>query len=325
MKISRREFLKMGAAAGAGAVFLRGAPAAPNFSDAAKAKGDSSAPSIGLRDFGATKFRSSILGFGGAPVGALPDRETALATIRRALEAGINYLDTASQYGHGESERRLGAVLRESAPDGNPWRRKIWLSTKTLQREYDRSREEFEGSLRRLGVDHVDTLQIHAVNQEADYRVIFGGAGSLKAAVEAKRDGRAKHVGITGHRDPALLLRAFKEYDFESVLIPLGPPDKHLNDFTSVLEEARRRKMAVIGMKVFSEGRAVGALDLERCLRYVLELPVSTAIVGFSVPAHVDFAANIARRFKPLSPNEEKELLAAARSLADPRILWWKG
>ncbi|MGH8102921.1 MAG: aldo/keto reductase, partial [bacterium] len=257
MKITRRDFLKWSAALSA----------APLLGAGRTEQKTPQATKIPVRDFGSTGYKTTIVSFGGAII-PHADPETAFATVRSVFESGVNYIDTASQYGNGESERRIGFVLKSRAPDGKLWRDKIWLSTKTLDREYDRSRREILGSLRRLDVDYVDTIQIHAVNQEEDYRKIFGGNGSLKAAIEAKEQRYAKHIGITGHRVPQLLLNAFKEYPFDSVLIPLGAPDKHLADFTPVLEEANRRKMAVIGMKIFTAGTAVGRLDLEKCLRY---------------------------------------------------------
>jgi len=273
-------------------------------------------PPLPQREFGKTGARVSILGFGGAIIPSTSFNQ-GVKTVEEAIYSGINYIDTASQYGDRLSEKMIGEVMKTL-------RKEVFLATKTLHRKFENSLQEISYSLKYLRTDSVDLIQIHSVNDFGTLKQILGKDGSLRAAEQMKRDGYVKFIGITGHKDPEVLRKAIQEYPFTSVLIPLGAPDKFLNDFTPVVEEAQKRGVAVIAMKVFSAGKIVNRLDLSSCLRYSMGLPVSTAIVGFSSPQEVQFAVQVARSFQPLSLEEEKSLLESARVYANPDVLWWK-
>lgn len=274
------------------------------------------------RPFGRTREKVTLLGIGGVYFARRGgDEETAFATIRRALERGITYFDTASQYGNGLSEERIGKVLAEDPPR----RDRIFLATKTLERSYETSRKEIDASLKRLRVEHVDLLQVHAINDAATLDQVTGRDGSLRAALEAQTAGKTRYVGITGHTRPSILVRALERHPFDSVLVPLGPADVHVGDFLrELVPVARKQGAAVVAMKVLAAGRSVGQLPVADCLRYAMSLPVATTIVGMATPEEVDQNVETARTFRPMSPKLRTLLEDRARPLGTADTLWWK-
>lgn len=311
--ITRRDFLKTVAVTGAGWLGIGRAFAQTSPETLLPSH---TIPPLPQRVFGKTGVRVSILGFGGASIPSTPFNQ-GIKTVEEAINSGINYIDTASQYGDRLSEKMIGEVMKTR-------RKEVFLATKTLARSYFRAHQEMTTSLKLLKTDFVDLMQIHSVNDTGTLKQVLSPQGSVPAAEKLKREGYVRFIGITGHTDPQVLRKALQEYPFTSVLIPLGAPDRFLNDFTPVVEEAQKRGIAVIAMKVFSAGKIVNRLDLSSCLRYSMGLPVCTAIVGFSSPREVQFAVEIARSFQPLSREEERSLLEAARAFATPDVLWWK-
>lgn len=301
-KISRREFFRL---VGAGLL-----------ASAAGGTVREKPPPLPTRPLGKTGFSSTIVGFGGAIIPNGP-WETGVFAVQQAVSEGINYFDTASQYGFGESERMYGRVLSKH-------RDKIFLATKTLEREYRSSQREIEGSLKRLKSEGVDLLQIHSVNDMDTLRSVLGRNGSLRACEEVKRKGYTRFIGITGHRDPAVLEKALEEYPFDSILVPVSAMDAHLRDFLPLCEKAQKKGVAVIGMKVFGAGRVLPKLPLDLLLRFALSQPVSTVIIGFATPQEVMQVAHLARHFSPLSEEEKSHILHLAQPYAHTKILWWK-
>jgi predicted aldo/keto reductase-like oxidoreductase len=220
----------------------------------------------------------------------------AVAVIHRALDQGVNYCDTAPAYAG--SLDYYGAALGER-------RREVFLASKTHERTRDGSLRLLEDSLKRLRTDHLDLWQLHDLRTPRDLRDIFGRGGALEALIEARQEGRVRFLGLTGHHDPAILLDAMGRFDFDTVLVALNAADVHRLSFArTVLVEAGRKGMGVIGMKVYAAGNLVRAgsqgLATAEAMGYVLSLPgVSTVIIGCSSPAEVDENAQIAREFRP--------------------------
>jgi aryl-alcohol dehydrogenase-like predicted oxidoreductase len=219
----------------------------------------------------------------------------AVAVIHRALDQGVTYCDTAPAYAG--SLDYYGAALGER-------RDQIFLASKTHDRTRDGSLRLLDESLGRARTDHLDLWQLHDLRTARDLQMIFGPGGALEALIEAREQGRVKHLGLTGHHDPAILLEAMRRFDFDTVLIALNAADTHRLSFAhSVLEEAMRRGMGVIGMKVYAAGvllRSGGhSLTSAEAMGYVLSLPgVSTVIIGCSSPEEVDENAHNARTFQ---------------------------
>jgi len=236
----------------------------------------------------------------------------AVQVIHRALDQGVNYCDTAPAYA--SSQDYYGEALGER-------RKQIFLASKTNERSRDGSLRLLEDSLRRLRTDHLDLWQLHDLRTEHDLNRIFGPAGALEAMLHAKEKGLVKNLGLTGHHDPAILLEAMRRFSFDNVLVALNVADIHRLSFSqSVLVEAARQGMGVVGMKVAAQGALIGPgrLTMDQALGYVLSLPgVSTCVIGCQTPAEVDDNARIARAFQPMPADEMRSLESRTQKHAD--------
>jgi aryl-alcohol dehydrogenase-like predicted oxidoreductase len=273
---------------------------------------------IPRRLLGRTGHQATIFGLGGEGVLRTHGRESeAVAVIQRALEQGVNYFETAPAYA--SSMDYYGLALGDRRPE-------VFLASKTHERSYDGSLWLLDDSLRRLRTDYLDLWQLHDLRTEYDLSQIFGKGGALKALLQAHAEGRVRNLGITGHHDPAILLIAMQEFDFDTVLIPLNAADGHRLSFRdTVLAEAARSKMGVIGMKSTAQGRLLGSgtLTMSKAMGYVLSLPgVSTLIVGCTTPAQVDENACIARGFTALSDQQMQEMENRTRPQAEEFIYY---
>jgi aryl-alcohol dehydrogenase-like predicted oxidoreductase len=232
----------------------------------------------------------------------------AVNVIHGALDAGVTYCDTAPAYA--SSQDYYGAALGERRDD-------IFLASKTHDRSRDGSLRLLDDSLRRLRTDHLDLWQLHDLRTIQDLDRIFGPGGALEALVQAREEGRVRHLGLTGHHDPDILLEAMRRFDFDTILVAMNAADVHRLSFArTVLPEARRRGLGVIGMKVCGAGTLVGPgrLPVADAMGYVLSLPgVSTVIVGCSSPAEVAENARAARDFVPMDDARLTELEALTR------------
>jgi aryl-alcohol dehydrogenase-like predicted oxidoreductase len=226
----------------------------------------------------------------------------AVRVIHRALDMGVTYCDTAPAYA--SSQDYYGAALGER-------RRDVFLASKTHDRTRDGSLRLLDDSLRRLRTEYLDLWQLHDLRTLHDLDRIFARGGALEALVQARAEGRVRHLGLTGHHDPAILLAAMERFDFDTVLVALNAADVHRLSFArTVLPEAARRGMGIIGMKVCGGGTLVGPgkLTIAEAMGYVLSLPgVSTVVIGCATPAEVEENVQVARDFAPL---EEERLRA---------------
>jgi predicted aldo/keto reductase-like oxidoreductase len=237
----------------------------------------------------------------------------AVAVIHRALDQGVTYCDTAPAYAG--SLDYYGAALGER-------RCQVFLASKTHDRTRDGSLRLLDESLERARTDHLDLWQLHDLRSSRDLQMIFGPGGAIEALVEAREQGRVKHLGLTGHHDPAILLEAMRRFDFDTVLIALNAADTHRLSFArTVLAEATRRGMGVIGMKVYAAGvllrSGAHSLTSAEAMGYVLSLPgVSTVIIGCSSPQEVDENAHNARAFQHLDESAMRSLEEKTQSHA---------
>lgn len=261
------------------------------------------------RTLGKTGFQASAFGLGGES--ALYERsDEAVGIILRALELGVNYLDTAPLYA--ESELNYGEAL-SSAPDV---RQSVFLATKTDRRRYDDAWRQFEASLKRLQTSYVDLLQIHHLDFQEELTAILARDGAVRMAMEAKEQGLARFVGVTGHSDPEVLLRAIEARPFDAILLALNPADVHRLSFRErLLPRARELGMGVMAMKVFARGRLFGVpgIDGRAAVHYVLSLPVDVAVIGVMNREQLERDAALASGFRaPLSAAEMARLERAA-------------
>ena len=264
---------------------------------------------IPMRPLGATGLDVSILALGGVKYNFLPDDEAA-ALVNRAIDLGINYIDTA--YGYEESERKIGLVLRDR-------RDEVVLATKTIRRDYDAAAAELEQSFERLQTDYIDIVQIHDLHSEQDMATIMKPDGALKAVEELRDAGRVGFVGVTSHVDPVILARALRAYPFDTILTSLGAVHAAVRPFyDTIMPAARERNVGVLAMKVMAYGFLADHVDA--ALRYAMGLPgVAAAVVGVDDTAQLEQLVAIASRFKPLTDSESKKLLADARDIYEAR------
>jgi aryl-alcohol dehydrogenase-like predicted oxidoreductase len=228
--------------------------------------------------------------------------DEALGIINRAIDLGVNYIDTAAAYGRGVSETYIGEVMKSR-------RGEVFLASKTHNRTYDGSMELLERSLKQLQTDHLDLWQLHNVRTQEDLDRIFDKEGAIKALERARDEKIVRFLGITGHRDPFVLRKGIEQYPFDTILMALNAADRHhLSFIDNLLPTAVEKGMGIIGMKIPARGRIFrdgGLSSMEQAMRYVLTYPVSTIIVGITNIDELEENVRIARNF---APYEETEL-----------------
>jgi aryl-alcohol dehydrogenase-like predicted oxidoreductase len=305
--LARRDLLKLAAAAAAGAVASRVVAAAAPLP-------------MPTRELGRTGFRVGLFSLGGQAAIERPDNEAAAVPIlERALDLGVNYLDTSARYGGPArwSERYVGQVMKRR-------RREAFLATKTHDRTRDGSLRLLERSLHLLQTDHVDLWQLHAMSSMADVEAVFARGGAIEAFEKAREEKLVRFLGLTGHTDPDVLSEAIRRYPFDTVLLAVNAADPHHLPFQKTLIPlAVEKRMGIIGMKIPARGRLLGALTMPEAMRYVLSLPVSTVIVGVDSTAQLEENVATARGFTPLGPPQ----LAALERKAEPvarEALWFR-
>jgi aryl-alcohol dehydrogenase-like predicted oxidoreductase len=254
------------------------------------------------RPLGRTGHRVRLFSLGGQATIEQPGtRDESVAIINRALDLGVNYIDTAAAYGRGISQTYIGEVMATR-------RNEVFLATKTHDRTRDGSLRLLEESLRLLQTDHLDLWQLHNISRTEQLDQIFGEDGAIEALQRARDEGTVRFLGITGHNNPEVLLDGLNRFDFDTILMALNPADKHHLPFTEeLLPLANRKGMGVIGMKIPARGRIFrdgGITTMKETMTYVLSLPVSTVIVGCDDVAQLEENISIAANFQPLSSAE---------------------
>ena len=266
-------------------------------------------PSSWKRPLGKTGVTVSLFGLGGGGMIARGEqKDAAIELIHRALDLGVNYIDTAPTYGN--SEEHIGEVLKDR-------RKEVFLATKTLDRTYDGTMRLMEQSLKDLQTETVDLYQVHGIRDQEDVQGIFKTGGVLEAMEKLKSQGVVRYIGITGHRNPEPLRYALERFDFDCVLMPLNPAEVHFQSFQeSLLPLALQKQVGIIAMKVPAYGRLLregGIESMEQALRYVYTLPISTAIVGLSSMNQLEENLRITRDYSPYSAEEMEALESLAR------------
>jgi uncharacterized protein len=273
---------------------------------------------IPKRVFGKTGERLTIIGQAGGRF-PLCTFEDAKAITLRAHELGINYFDTARIYWSGRSEEVYGAVLP-------PFRKDIFLTTKSPQRSRQGAEADLEKSLSALKTDYVDLWQIHQVSEMDEVHQIFAPGGAIEAFEAAKKAGRCRFIGFTGHHDPDVHLAMLKNYDhYDSILMPLNPADpSYLSFEKNVLPVARDRGMGIQGMKSTANAKLLQGMHLSECLSYVLSLPVHCLALGCTTIGQLEDDVRIARSFKPLTEAQMAQLREKASQFKGPQVEDWK-
>jgi uncharacterized protein len=314
-RISRRQFLEIGSAAGAGVLLLSDVGSARTTKDA-----------LPSRTLGRTGAKVSILAFGcGSRFLMYKDEESAQAILNRAMDLGITYFDTAYAYGDGESESRVGTVMATR-------RKQVWLATKIPDRTRDGFLRRLEASLQRLQTDHVDLVHIHSLRHDDDLAKIEAPDGALKGLMEAREQKMARFAGMTSHTDGSVMAKAIERHDLDCVQMALNA-SRNGRFEELALPAAHEKNLGIIAMKVtgqeFLVGDGSGKADMSSLLRYSMSLRVTTAVVGMPRPEMLASNVEVARSFSPMKDDEKERLrqqLGPAREGLEKKLVGhWDG
>jgi predicted aldo/keto reductase-like oxidoreductase len=302
MSISRRKFLETTAA---GALAASSLPAAKSGSD------------MPTRVLGKTGVKVSILAFGSGSRFLKYDDEQGVEAAKKAMDLGINYFDSADDYGKDHrSEKMIGQAIKGR-------RDSLFLATKLSNRDPQKSFEIIEGSLKAFGTDHLDLLHIHSLLLEDDLDKIEAKGGVLDQVLKMRDQKMVKYIGITSHTDPATLAKALERHDFDVTQMALNgalvgmkngkggmvPNDAIKTSFETIaLPVANKKKMGVIAMKVMAQDALIGPAQPGKLMYYSLSLPVTAVVIGMPKFEHVEENCQLAKAFKPLAKSEMKEL-----------------
>jgi aryl-alcohol dehydrogenase-like predicted oxidoreductase len=256
------------------------------------------------------------IGLGGYHLGTVPTVREAVRIVQAAIDAGVTFMDNAWEYHEGESEERMGRAIADR-------RERVFLMTKvcTHGRDARVAMRQLHQSLKRLRTDHLDLWQVHECVYRNDPDRHFAEGGVIEALDRAKREGKVRYVGFTGHKDPEIHLRMLAHgYPFDSCQLPLNCFDASFESFEQrVLPELRRQQIAPIGMKSLGgEGDAVRkrVVRVEDALRYAMSLPVATTVTGIDSMRVLKQNVRIAEDFRPLSAGQMQQIRRRMADLA---------
>jgi predicted aldo/keto reductase-like oxidoreductase len=309
-KQNRREFLERvtlgvaGASAAVSANVFAAMPAVP-------ASGE-----MPYRTLGRSGEKVSLLGLGGYHIGIQKDEQESIRIVRTAIDNGVTFLDNCWDYNGGTSEIRMGKALRDG------YRNKVFLMTKIDGQIKETTARQIDESLRRLQTDHIDLVQFHEVVRFGDPDRIFGPNGGIEAMLAARKAGKIRYIGFTGHRDPDIHLKmlntGFKHgFTFDSAQMPLNVMDMHFKSFAQkVVPVLVQHGIGVLGMKSMGMGEVLKSKTVTplECLRYAMNLPTSVVINGCESLDRLKQGLEAARTFRPLT---EKELAALSARTAE--------
>ena len=264
------------------------------------------------RPLGNTGEEVTILGLGGEGVlRTFEQEEEAVPLIHRAIDLGITYFETARAYSGSESY--YGIALGER-------RKEIFLASKSHERTADGALKHLETTLRNLRTRSLDLWMIHDVRTPRDLDQVFGVNGAIKAFESARKNGLTRFIGISGHRNPAILSRALDLFPFDVVLMPVNPAEPYYwSFFEDALPKAQKKGLGILGMKTLSRGvatRIFSSESVEAFIRYALSQPITAAVVGCDTIEQLEMNVRIARSFEPMPQKDQNILLAKVKPYA---------
>jgi predicted aldo/keto reductase-like oxidoreductase len=273
---------------------------------------------LATRELGKTGEKVSMLCLGGWHIGAVKEDKEAIKIMHAALDGGLTFFDNAWDYHDGRSEELMGKAL---AVDGK--RKKCFLMTKNCGRDANTVQRHLEDSLKRLQTDVIDLLQFHEINydNDPDWIVDKGGLGVL---LKAKKDGKIRFIGFTGHKDPRIHLKMLDKHTWDTVQMPVNVCDWHYRSFVKdVVPQARKKGVGVLGMKSLGGGGdgkgrlpTAGVCTAEEAITYALSQPIASLVVGIDSMKVLEQDLKIGRGFKPLAEDALKKLLARVKDVA---------
>ena len=270
------------------------------------------------RQMGKTGEKVSVIGLGGHHIGRPKDEQEGIRIIRSAIDRGVTFMDNCWDYHNGGSELRMGKALKDG------YREKVFLMTKLDSHSKAGAAKQIDESLKRLQTDHVDLMQFHEVIRIDDPDRIFAPGGSMEAVQEAKKAGKIRFIGFTGHKDPEMHLKMLEvakknNFHFDASQMPLNVMDAHFRSFEQrVLPVLVKEGIGVLGMKSMGDSLILqsGVVKPIECLHYAMNLPTATVITGIDSMKILDQAIEAVRTFKPMSKAEIAALLSRTAKLA---------
>ncbi len=275
---------------------------------------------IPYRELGTTGEKVSAIGLGGWHIG-LPtvEEKAGIRIIHAAIDRGINFLDNCWDYNDGASEIRMGRALRQ-----NNSRKKVFLMTKIDGRTKKEATKQLEQSLERLDTDYIDLVQHHEILRFEDPNRIFAKNGAQEALLEAKKAGKIRYIGFTGHKDPHIhlyMLEVAREngFKFDTAQMPINVMDAHFRSFSNlVVPECVKQGVGVLAMKTLANGSIVKSKTVTpvQAIQYALNLPTSVVICGIDSLKILDQAIKAVTTFEPFTPKQLSTLLAKTAKAA---------
>jgi aryl-alcohol dehydrogenase-like predicted oxidoreductase len=339
---NRREFLKAGTALTAGLIAQSAIPASATIP--ALPNNPRTESAMPTRNLGKTGYRVGIFSLGGQAAIERPDNAAvAVPIIEKALDLGVNYIDTSSIYGGPKrwSEQYVGEVMKKR-------RSEAFLASKTIQRTKAGSLQMLETSLKLLNTDYLDLWQLHDIGSDNEVQQIFAKGGAMEALLQAKDQKMVRFLGITGHFRPEPLVDCIHRYPFDCILMAVNAADPHHYSFSQeLLPLAVEKQMGIIGMKVPARGRLLttwtppsidaqkhswegmaiqtsmsGTLDMKQAFGYALSLPISTVIIGCDSIPQLEHNVQLAKEFTPYSEKQMAALVQKAEPVSKQSLFF---
>ena len=305
-------------------VFFGGALAGVSVTGADAAPPKVKAGDIPTTTFGKTGENVSVIAQGGARMDLLPDVQSAAAHVRKVYELGVTFFDCSRLYWDGRAEESYGIGLQGV-------RKNVFLTSKTVKRTAKEAEEELETSLRLLKTDYLDLWQAHAVQTQEDIDKILAPAGAIEAFEAAKKAGKCRFIGFTGHHDPEVHAALLKAYDkWDTVMMPLHAADHAYLSFEQMaLPVAVERGVGIQAIKVFGKAYLLRSLNPMECLRYALSLPgMHVAICGAGTLGQMEDNVRTVQSFRKMTPEEmedvRKRALVGSGVQTGPGLEYWK-
>ena len=339
---NRREFLKASGAVTAGLVASAALPSSAATLPALPSNA-ATQKAMPTRNLGKTGYRVGVFSLGGqAALEKGNNADAAVPIIEKALDLGVNYIDTSSIYGGPQrwSERYIGEVMKKR-------RNEAFLASKTRERTKDGSMRMLEESFKLLNTDHLDLWQLHDIGTDNEVQQIFAKGGAMEALLQAKEQKMVRYLGITGHFRPEPLIDCIHRYPFDAILMAVNAADPHHYSFSAqLLPLAVEKQMGIIGMKVPARGRILsswtpppieaqkkmwegmvlaptpGTLDMKQALFYALSLPISTVIIGCDSIPQLEQNVQLAREFTPYNQKQMEALVAKAEPVSKQALFF---
>jgi uncharacterized protein len=307
--MERRDFLKTATAASVSAAIPLNAQTSQPATQPTKRP---ESPDMIYRELGTTGERVSAIGMGGYHLGKQKDSAESIQLLHSGIDRGITFLDNCWDYNDGISEVRMGQALR------NGYRQKVFLMTKMDGRTADEYNKQLEQSLGRLQTDMIDLVQFHEIIRMEDPDRIFASGGAIEAAIAARKAGKIRYIGFTGHKDPVVHLRMLEtaqkhSFHFDTVQMPINVMDAHFRSFEKeVMPVALKQGIGILAMKTFGDPYILKSNTVQpiEALHYSLTQPVSVVITGIDNTQTLDQAFEAAHTFKPLDQAQINALLA---------------